>query len=280
MQGIWDHRNVTPLERPRDIDTLVISQAQATEIERRIYDRKFNPTRPAPAPEFFPDERILPIRGSLRSSVIIDPEDGRLPGTAAFERNIVTLRPAWMNSACDGPEQRDGSERCLGNAASQPPILHSPGNNLHQILQTDVAVLFFSESMHDARVIRLNAQHGPAAVTSWLGDSIGWWEGNTLVVETTHFSPSDRGRRLTDLGFLTSPQTVVTERFTLDSANELNYVCTVSDPTYYKQPWKGETHFLRTSDRMLEYACHEGNYSMRFLLQTGRALDDASAAPQ
>ena len=85
---------------------------------------------------------------------------------------------------------------------------------------------------------------------------------------------------LLDLGFLTSPQTVVTERFTLESANELSYVFTVSDPTYYQQPWKGETHFLRTSDRMLEYACHEGNHSMRFLLQTGRALDDASAAPQ
>jgi hypothetical protein len=280
LQGIWDHRNATPLERPAGIDTLVISQTQATEIERRIYDRKFDAARPAPAPEFFQEERILPIRGSLRSSVIIDPEDGRLPGTAAFDRNIVTLRPAWMNSAFDGPEQRDGSERCLGNPASQPPILHSPGVNLHQIVQTDAVVLFFSESMHDARIIRLNAQHVPAAVTSWLGDSIGWWEGDTLVVETTYFSPSDRGRRLTDLGFLVSPQTVVTERFTLESANELNYVFTVSDPTYYKRPWKGETHFQQSSDRMLEYACHEGNYSMRFMLQNGRALDGASATPQ
>jgi hypothetical protein len=277
LQGTWDHRNATPLERPSEIDTLVITQAQAIAIERKIYDRKFDPTRPAPAPEFFPEERILPIRGSLRSSVIIDPEDGRLPGTAAFDRDIVTLRPAWMNSAFDGPEQRDGSERCLGNPASQPPILHSPGNNMHQIVQTDTAVLFFSESMHDARIIRLNAQHVPAAMTSWLGDSIGWWEGDTLVVETTYFSPSDRGRRLTDLAFLISPRTLVTERFTLESFDELNYVFTVSDSTYYKQPWKGETHFQRTSDRMLEYACHEGNYSMRFMLQNGRALDAASS---
>ena len=116
----------------------------------------------------------------------------------------------------------------------------------------------------------------PAVVTSWLGDSIGWWEGDTLVVETTHFSPSDRGRRLTDLAFLTSPQTVVvTERFTPNPTDELNYVFTVSDPKYYTQPWKGETQFQRTSDNILEYACHEGNYSMRFLLQTGRAQDAA-----
>ncbi len=273
LQGIWDHRNATPLERPAGIDSLVISQEQAAAIERKIYDRKFDPTRPAPAPEFFPEEHVRPIRGSLRSSVIIDPANGRLPGNAAFERNIGTLRPAWMNSAFDGPEQRDGSERCLGNPASQPPILHSPGANLHQIVQTDDAVLFFSESMHDARVIRLNSKHMPAVMTSWLGDSIGWWEGDTLIVETTHFSPSDRGRRLTDLGFLTSPQTVVTERFTLEAADELNYVFTVHDPAYYTQPWKGETHFQRSTDNVIEYACHEGNYSMRFMLQNGRALD-------
>ena len=277
LQGMWDHFNATPLERPAGLETLVISPAQAAEIERKIYDRKFDASRPAPAPEFFRDERLLPIRGELRSSIIIDPQNGRLPGTAAFDKDIVTLRPAWMNSAFDGPEQRDGSERCLGNPASQPPILHSPGNNLHQIVQTGDVVLFASESMHDARIIRLNAKHAHPTVKSWLGDSIGWWDGNTLVVETTHFSPSDRGRRLTDLAFLISPQTVVTERFTLESADELNYVFTVSDPKYYTQPWKGETHFQRTSDNILEYACHEGNYSMRFLLQTGRMQDGGPA---
>ena len=158
LQGTWDHFSATPLERPAGIETLVISPAQAAEIERRIYDRKFDASRPAPAPEFFRDERVLPIRGELRSSIIIEPENGRLPGTAAFDKDIVTLRPAWMNSAFDGPEQRDGSERCLGNPASQPPILHSPGTNLHQIIQTDEVVLFFSENMHDARIIRLECE--------------------------------------------------------------------------------------------------------------------------
>jgi hypothetical protein len=276
LQGIWDHRSVTPLERPAGMTTLVISKEQAAEIERRIYDRKFDASRPAPAPEYFEEDHVLPIRGELRSSIIIDPENGKLPGTPAFDKDIVTLRPAWMNSAFDGPEQRDGSERCLGNPASQPPILHSPGSNLHQIIQTGDVVMFFSENMHDARIIRLNAKHAPAVVKSWLGDSIGWWEGDTLVVETTHFSPSDRGHRLTDLGFMTSPQTVITERFTRESADELNYVFTVSDAKYYTRPWKGETHFFRSNERILEYACHEGNYSMRFLLQIGRERDKAA----
>ena len=276
LQGTWDNLDVTPLERPPGFDTLIISPAQAAEIERRFRERRFDPKVPQAAPEFFQERIVRPIRGELRSSIIIDPFDGRLPGTARFDKEIETLRPAWVSTAFDGPEQRDGSERCLGNPASQPPILYSPATNLHQIVQADDTVLFFSESMHDARLIRLNSKHVPSTVTGWLGDSIGWWEGDTLVVETKYFSPSDRGRRLSDLAFLTSPNTVVVERFTRESHDELNYVFTVEDAAYYTRRWTGETHFFRTDDRILEYACHEGNYSMRNILSGARA-DEAAA---
>ena len=127
-------------------------------------------------------------------------------------------------NAMDGPEQRPASERCLGNPASQPPNLHNPGTNLHQILQTDDTVVFVAEWMNEARIIRLNSRHAPSAVTSWSGDSIGWWEGDTLVVETKYFTASDPGRVAGGLNFRVSPATTVVERITRVSADELNYV--------------------------------------------------------
>ena len=136
---------------------------------------------------------MLPIRGELRSSIIVDPPDGRIPGTSAFKEWQVQARAAMVN-ALDGPEQRPTSERCLGNPAAQPPNLYNPGTNLRQIVQTRDAVVIVSEVIHFARIVRLNATHAPAAVTSWSGDSIGWWEGDTLVVETKYFTPSDIGR--------------------------------------------------------------------------------------
>jgi len=128
------------------------------------------------------------------------------------------------------------------------------------------------------RIIRLNVQHAPAAVTSWSGDSIGWWEGNTLVVQTKYFTPSDIGRVAAGITFLVSPSATVTERITRASAAELDYVFTVDDPSQYTRPWTGETHFMRSSDRLFESACHEGNYSLGFILQGGRAHDVVSAA--
>ena len=119
----------------------------------------------------------------------------------------------------------------------------------------------------------LNARHAPVAVTSAAGDSIGWWEGNTLVVETKHFTPSDRGRVAMGIAFLVSPDATVTERITRESDDRSTTVFTVDDPTNYTRPWTGETHLMRTNDRMLEYACHEGNYSLRYILQGGRARD-------
>ena len=219
---------------------------------------------------------MLPIRGELRSSIIIDPPDGRIPGTPAFKEWQVQARAAVVN-ALDGPEQRPTSERCLGNPAAQPPNLYNPGTNLRQIVQTKDAVVIVSEVMHFARIVRLNARHAPAAVTSWSGDSIGWWEGDTLVVETRYFTPSDIGRVAgppPGITFLVSPGATVTERITRVSDDELNYVFTVDDPAHYTRPWTGETHFMRTDDRLFEYACHEANYSMRFILQGGRARDE------
>jgi hypothetical protein len=146
-------------------------------------------------------------------------------------------------------------------------------NNMYQIVQIPRTTVIRSELTHDVRIVRMNATHSPAAITSWLGDSVSWWEGETLVVETKYFSPSSRLRSNSRFLFLVSPQTTVIERLTRVSDKELNYVFTVSDPTYYSRAWTGETHLLRSNDKMFEFACHEGNYSMRNVLESARERD-------
>jgi len=161
-------------------------------------------------------------------------------------------------------------------------MLPWPSNSLWQWVQTRDVILIYAEALHDARVIRIDSRHAPAAVTSWLGDSIGWWEGDSLVVETKHFPPTDHGRLSPYHAYLLSHEATVTERFKRTSANELQYDFTVADPVYYTQPWKGEAHFTRTTDRSYEYACHEGNYTLLSVLQAARnrehALQETSGA--
>jgi hypothetical protein len=272
LQGVWDHVDATPLERPPGVTTLTITREQAVAIAHALDQVAEDRSKPTEPTEYFNERRMLPIRGELRSSIIVDPADGRIPGTAEFQQWQVLTRVNVVN-ALDGPEQRPTSERCLGNPASQPPNLFNPGTNLRQIVQTRDAVVIESEVLHFARIIRLNAKHSPAAVTSWSGDSIGWWEGDTLVVETKHFTPSDRGRVAAGITFLVSPAATVTERITRVAEDELSYVFKVDDPANYTQPWTGETHLLRKDENLLEYACHEANYSLRFILQGGRAQD-------
>jgi len=162
--------------------------------------------------------------------------------------------------------------------SAAPPVTVVPASDLRQIVQTPSAIVIASEELHEARVIRMNAQHTPAAIVSWLGDAIGWWEGETLVIETKHFAPTSAARAGPGMLFFVGPETTVTERITRVSADELSYVFTVEDPSYYTQPWKGETRFGRSDEQMLEYACHEGNYSLQFALMSARALDLATVA--
>jgi hypothetical protein len=203
--------------------------------------------------------------GTFRSSIIIEPTDGRLPGTPLFRERMAIVGAAVLNGM-DGPEQRPTSERCLGSFGTQAPMLSTPAANVHQIVQTDNTVVFMSEENHEARIIRMNASHRPATVTSWDGDSIGWWESDTLVIETKFFSPNDSARGNGQSVMLVSPLTTVIERFTRLSRDELSYVFSVEDPSLYTQRWSGETHYLRTDSPLLEYACHEGNYSLGYVL--------------
>jgi hypothetical protein len=220
--------------------------------------------------ENFPLFKLAPIRGQYRSSIIVDPPNGKVPFIPAIMKRFVALRGAVLE-AMDGPEQRPSSERCLANSANQAPALWTPGVLPHQILQTNSVVVLAAS--FSARIIRLNAKHVPPAVTSWMGDSIGWWQGDTLVVETKYFTPSDSVRSTPMIAYMVSPQTTVTEKFTRVAVDQIDYSFTVDDPTLYTQSWSGETQFMRSDERIFEMACHEGNYSLTFILQGARVKD-------
>ena len=225
------------------------------------------------------------IDGQWRTSIITDPPNGRRPpltpeararraGAAAFFRpNTGT---AWWliengpdaPGPYDDPEIRPLAERCLlgfGSTAG-PPMLPVLYNNLKRIVQTDDHVLILAEMVHDARIVRMNAGHAPPEVRSWLGDSIGWWEDDTLVVETTNFNDTPA------LGGASRNLRVV-ERFRRIDADTLLYRFTVEDPTVWSAPWSGEYVWPATRDRVYEYACHEANYSFRGILGGARILE-------
>ncbi len=269
MQGIWKNSNLTSLERPQEFTQLAITAADAAKLKGQYLQGSGGPNQPDDPGRALEDRNIEPIRGELRSSQIIDPPDGKIPWNDAYKGRPAALRRSVLSSF-DNPEERPAIERCLSSNGA-PPMQPNLDGNLYQFVQTPAMTVIVSEFVHDARMIQMNGTHSPAEITSWLGDSIGWWEKDTLVVETKYFAASSASRLNARYVYLVSPQTVVIERFTRASENELNYVYTVSDPTFYTRPWTGETHLLRSKDRMFENACHEGNYSMRNILEASRA---------
>ncbi len=268
MQGMWKISNLTPLERPQGITQLAITAAEAAKLKAEYLVG--DPNQPDdPGRDL--TRSFEPIRGELHSSLIIDPDDGKIPWKQGYKEKPAALRRAVLN-AFDNPEQRPAHERCLASAAA-PPMQPSADSNMYRFVQAPATIVIISEFIHDVRLIRMNGTHSPAAVTSWLGDSVAWWRHDTLVVETKYFSISSAVRVTRRYVFLVSPETTVIERFTRVSDHELSYVFTVSDPTFYTRPWTGETHLLRSNDRIFETACHEGNYSMRNILEAARAND-------
>jgi len=271
MQGIWNNSNLTPLERPSEFTQLNITAADAKTLEAQYYLGPGGPNQPDDPGRVLEARSFEPIRGELRSSQIIDPPNGHIPWNEVYKEKSAALRRTVL-TAFDNPEERPAHERCLG-MSGVPPMQPTGDSNMYQFVQTPAITVIVSELFHDARMIRMNGTHSPAAITSWLGDAIGWWEQDTLVVETRYFAPNSGIHLNGRYFFFVSPQTLVIERFTRVSANELNYVFTVSDPTFYTRSWTGETHLLSSTKRMFEFACHEGNYSLRNELEAERAQE-------
>jgi len=237
-----------------------------------------------------PGSHYTSIDGRKRASLLIDPPDGRVPAltaeaqkrrtTDAYSRRPTSDEGAREDDpgfegpeAYNDPEIRPLAERCLVgfSSTSGPPILPTYFyNNLHQIVQTPDSVMILTEMVHDVRVVRMNAQHAPSTVRKWLGDSIGRWDGDTLVVETTNFTDKTRFRGAT-------PDLKVTERFTRIDARTLRYQFTVEDPQTWTRPWTAEYAWPATSDLLYEYACHEGNYALGNILRGVRLKEKEEA---
>jgi hypothetical protein len=271
MQGMWKNSNLTPLQRPDQFTKPTMTAQEATTLRAQYVDGMSGQKMPDDPGGLLEERQIEPIRGELRTSIIIDPPDGKIPFNETYKDLSAKLRASAL-TAFDGPEQRPSLERCLAST-NAPPMQPTPDNNYYQIVQTPHDVMIASELIHDARIIRMNAIHAPAAITSWLGDSIGWWEGDTLVVETKSFAENSAARLGGRVVIFASTQTTVVEHFTRVSADELIYNFTVDDPSYYTRPWTGETHLLRSHDQMFEFSCHEGNYALRNILEAARARD-------
>ena len=232
-----------------------------------------------------PGSGAFRINGEWRTSIITDPSNGRRPAmtTDAEERAAARrtlFRPNtgtayWMiengldaPGPYDDPEIRPLAERCLLGFSSTggPPMLPALYNNLKRIVQTDDYVMILVEMVHDARIIRMNAEHAPAEIRGWLGDSIGHWEGDTLVIDTTNFNDTPALRQATrDLH--------VVERFRRLDADTLLYQFTVEDPNVWSAPWSGEYAWPASDNRVYEYACHEANYSFQGILGGARILE-------
>jgi len=229
------------------------------------------------------------VNGEIRSSIVVDPPDGRVPPSSAAARQRATAEYARPTSdttestdrdldrspgAYDDPERRPLGERCLLGFASTsgPPALPTYFyNNLNQIVQTKDAVMILTEMVHDARIVRMNAQHLPKNIRQWMGDSVGHWEGDTLVVDTTNFTDKTRFRGSTE-------NLHVVERFTRVDDKTLLYRFTVEDPATWERPWTGEMAWPATDGHIYEYACHEGNYAMKDILKGARFREKEQAA--
>jgi hypothetical protein len=282
LQGLWNNGTLTPLQRPKEFEGReFMTEKEAADFEANALER----LRAAIEGEnkddllFAPDldytflDRLKVV--DRRTALITDPPDGRMPEPPPAVKERRDRRP---KVSYDDPETRPLDERCLletaaGSSNASPPMVPNGfGQNLYQIVQTPQHVLIYTEVVHDARVIRMNGQHPPASAQFWLGDSIGRWEGDTLVVDTTNFTDKSHWRGSSD-------RLHVVERFTRVDADTIRYTFTVDDPESWARPWSGAIAFKATADRIFEYACHEGNHAIELGLRGARATEKQSAKP-
>jgi hypothetical protein len=227
-----------------------------------------------------PGANVIRIDGVARSSIITDPPNGRIPPLtdAGKARVAAQAERAKAFGEFDHPEVRPLSDRCLmsfGSNAGPPMLPNYFYNNNYTIVQSKDTVLILSEMVHDVRIIRIGAkEHAPAQVRPWLGDSIGRWEGDTLVVETTNIHPSQLRQGSILWAYRgASPDLKVTERFTRTGPDTVNYKFTMEDPATFTAPFSGELPFTKIDEMIYEYGCHEGNYAMEGILSGERARE-------
>jgi hypothetical protein len=289
LQGMWTSATITPLERPDEYGgrraltpeeaarlegaeaSLVSNSAKPTDLQQQLPGDCKEFGRGCGYNNFWLDRgsQVVTLDGEKRTSLLIDPPDGKIPPLTAERKQYLASR----RQTFDGPEARPLGERCLlaFGSASGPPMMPVLYNNHYQIVQSKDAVMILVEMVHDARVVRLGGTHVASNVRKWMGDSIGHWEGETLIVETTNFTDHESFRGATR-------DARVIERFTRVAPDRIHYRFTVEDPQAFTHSFTGEMPFHRTDDAIYEYACHEGNYALRGILAGAREQEKAAAS--
>jgi hypothetical protein len=297
LQGFWTNATLTPVERPASLgDKLVLTEAEATAMERQMAQRMAAANAPSDPKEvqragqavggynmFWADfgTQVAIVNGERRSSLIVDPPQGRVPTLRPDAQKLVS---AADRRGYDGPEQRPLGERCLlafGNA-SGPPMLPVMYNSNYQIVQTADTVMILVEMPHDVRLIHLDNKPLPASMRPWMGHSVGRWEGETLVVETSRL----RKEQYISIGgggsyrYVPSSENLkVIERFTRTGLRTILYEFTVEDPEIFTQAWRGQVPLNATDAPLYEYACHEGNYALPGILAGAREAEKQGRNP-
>ena len=283
LQGVWDFRSLTPMERPQDLaerDIFTAEQAAEFAAEEILNRSRDNDTsdRVVPYNDFWFDEGTVVTTD--RTSLIVDPPSGRVPAMTA----AATQAKSDLAMARDGVSSHEPTPggfvedlgpgglqvRCILGFNSGPPMVPSAYNNNVQVFQTEDTVVLLAEMNHNARIVPLDgADHVDSAITQWTGDARGHWEDETLVVETTNFL-----RETNFMEGVTSPNLTLVERFTRVDADTLEYEATLDDPTVWVQPWTFSVPMKKNSQPVYEYACHEGNYGLYNIL-AGAATQNA-----
>lgn len=301
FEGVWTNATITQLERSAAYSQLVVPKDKAEATDKATVARLAAANGPSDLSEgafkdanatagynaFWIDagEGLMRVRGEARSSFITSPADGKMPFRDRAKSLALMIRDGAEyrsgKGGYTGPEDLPIRERCLiaQSDAGGPVMLNAIYNNNYRFFLTPGYFVIDLEMNHDVRIAPIfasaqeaRASHQPAVIRPWLGDTVAWWEGDTLVTETKNVHPVQEGRTMTPV----SSQGAVTERFTRIAKDELLYQFTVEDPVHYTEAWSGEYTFKPAKGQIYEFACHEGNYAMEGILR-GARLADAEA---
>ena len=280
LQGFWTNSSYSPLERPKNVTKEFYSKEEALELEKKAAEQETEQTAPGTVADvhydftqFALDRNQSAHALNLRTSLIIDPADGRLPPlTAEGEKRAADrAEGAKLVGRWDSAQSNELDDRCMIFVGAGPPMLPAGYNSNYQIVQAPGYVMILFEQNHDVRVIPLDGRpHIPRNMRQWIGDSRGRWDGNTLVVETTNFNGKNPLRG-------SSENLRVVERFTRLDADTIDYKFTVEDESTWTRPWTAALPLKKTVGPLFEHACHEGNYGLYNTL-VGARLEEKKAA--
>jgi hypothetical protein len=276
FQGIWSNATLTPFERPPELEGKeFFTEAEAAKFTGAALDRANRDRRGATPQEDVEAsyneawmDRGSKVLSNLRTSIVVDPSNGRVPPLTTEAREESAARAAIQQRRPEGPEDLELWTRCILGRTAGPPMIPGAYNNNYQLVQTRDSIAIESEMIHEVRIIPLDGRaHISSAIRLWMGNSVGHWEGDMLVVDTTNFTDktpfhgSDRNLH-------------VIERFTLMGPDALRYRFTIDDPTAFTSMWTGEIIMNRARGPLYEYACHETNYSLPDILAGARAEEN------